>query len=101
MLLNVVGTYHDGNTFFSKTDNKNVTYDNYYLYCLKEIIITNDHSEGSGFSVKEIKIKAKDLSRVFGADITDDDFHSLKNRNINVFYNENRQLDSIILAEVS
>lgn len=101
MLLKVIGTYHDANTFFSKTDRKDVTYNNYSLYCTKEITLTNDHSEGSGFSVKEIKIKSKDLSRVFGTNITDDDFHSLKNRYINVFYDENRQLDSITLAEVS
>lgn len=99
MVVEVIGTEIKSGSFIDPKTNKNVEYNNLFLYCTKENTYSSEGSCGFGKSILTVKIKntVENVTSVFGVCLSADDLEGMIGQKYNVFYNEKQQVDSIFL----
>ncbi len=92
----VLGTERKCGSFEDKKG-KIVDYDNIYLHCSKCNDYSKDESFGIGDAVNSFKIKNSSdvITSVFGSQLTKDDLSALIGQQVNIFFDENKNIDTI------
>lgn len=103
MYLKVIGTEIKSGNFTDPKTNRGINYNNLYLHCLKDNDYTDDNGGGFGFGSSPVSVKIKNsvdkITSVFGSSLSKDDLEGMIGSYINVFYDDKKQVDSIISAE--
>lgn len=102
MIANVIGTEIKSGTFSDLKSGREISFNNIFVYCVKD---NNYQSSGSvGFGSTPITVKIKNnpsvVSSVFGSSLTADDLEALVGEKVNLFYNEKGVIDSIVPVTV-
>ncbi len=103
MYLKVIGTEVSCGRFTDPKTNKEVIYNNIYLHCLKDNNHTDDNGGGFGFGSAPVSVKIKNsvdkVTSVFGSALSKDDLEGMIGSYVNVFYDDKKQVDSVIAAD--
>lgn len=99
MYCQFVGFDFSAGNFIDPKTNCPVVYDNIKLYFLKDNNYDKDSSNfGFGYAPVSVKIKndKSKLMSVFGKEITANQLTDLLGTNCNIYYDEKKEIDSII-----
>lgn len=86
---------------FEDKKGKTIDYDNIYLHCSKCNDYSKDESFGIGEVVKSFKIKNSPdvIESVFGSQLTKDDLSTFIGQQVNITFDEYKNVDSVIIVE--
>ncbi len=103
MYLKVIGTELSCGRFTDPKTNKEIIYNNIYLYCLKDNNHIDDNGGGFGFGYTPVSIKIKNsvdkVKSVFRSVLSKDDLEGMVGGYINAFFDDKKQIDSVFPAD--